>query len=276
LGGGIGTKGPGETKLEYDRRRVRDRIGALKRELETLKRTRGLQQKDREGVPLPLVSLVGYTNAGKSALLTALTRAQTLVEDKLFATLDLTTRKLILPPALEVLVTDTVGFIRRLPHDLVAAFRSTLEEVVSADVLVHVVDASHPGWEGQIATVEQVLKELKAGDKPVVLALNKMDQVSPVLRRRFSHQFPRAVGISALTGEGLETLRGVLAERLAAGWPLSTFAIPYERADVRAQLARRGRVVKETFGAKQMILKIQVPPKVAGQYKAFKQGDSSK
>jgi GTP-binding protein HflX len=276
LGGGIGTKGPGESKLEYDRRRVRERISALKNQLETLKRTRSLQRKDREGVPLPLVSLVGYTNAGKSALLTALTRAQTLVEDKLFATLDLTTRKLILPPALEVLLTDTVGFIRRLPHYLVAAFRSTLEEVVSADVLLHVADASHPGWEGQINTVKAVLQELGAGDKVTVLVLNKMDQVSPMLRRRFTHQFPGAVQISALTGEGLDGLRAVLAERLTQSWPLATFEIPYERSEVRALLMRRGHVVKETYGQKQIILKARVSPKVAGQFKEFRKSVGGK
>ncbi len=270
LGGGIGSKGPGESKLEYDRRRVRERIVGLKAQIETVKRTRALQRKDRAGVPLPLVSLVGYTNAGKSALLTALTRMETLVEDKLFATLDLTTRKLILPPSLEVLLTDTVGFIRRLPHYLVAAFRSTLDEVVSADVLLHVVDASHPGWEGQISTVDAVLKELEAQDKLTLLVLNKMDQVSPMLRRRFSHQFPEAIQISAKTGDGLDRLKTVLTERLTQGWPLSTFEIPYERSDVRVLLMRRGRLVKETFGQKQMILKVQVSPKVAGQFKEFR------
>jgi len=270
LGGGIGSKGPGESKLEYDRRRVRERIGHLKQQIETLKRTRALQRKDREGVPLPLVSLVGYTNAGKSALLTALTRASTLVADQLFATLDSTTRKLVLPPSLEVLLTDTVGFIRRLPHYLVAAFRSTLDEVLSADVLLHVVDAAHSEWEAQMDVVAQVLQELGAEGKPVILVLNKMDQVRPMRRRRLAHQFPTGVPISATTGEGLDTLRAVLAERLTQAWPLCTFQIPYERSDVRSLLVRRGRVIKETYGQKRILLKIQVPPQVAGQFKAYR------
>jgi GTP-binding protein HflX len=276
LGGGIGTKGPGESKLEYDRRRVRERISHLKQQIETQKRTRALQRKDREGVPLPLVSLVGYTNAGKSALLTALTRAEVLVADKLFATLDSTTRKLVLPPSLEVLLTDTVGFIRRLPHYLVAAFRSTLDEVLSADVLLHVVDAAHSEWEAQMKVVAQVLEELGAAGKPVILVLNKMDQVRPMRRRRLSHQFPEGVQISALTREGLDALRSVLAERLTQAWPLCTFQIPYERADVRSLLVRRGRVLKETYGQKQITLKIQVPPQVAGQFKDFRKNPGAK
>ncbi|NTV53429.1 MAG: GTPase HflX, partial [Candidatus Firestonebacteria bacterium] len=270
LGGGIGTKGPGESKLEYDRRRVRQRITHLKQQIETLKRTRALQRKDRQGVPLPLVSLVGYTNAGKSALLTALTRTPTLVADKLFATLDSTTRKFILPPSLEVLLTDTVGFIRRLPHYLVAAFRSTLDEVLSADVLLHVVDAAHGEWEAQMRVVEQVLQELGAEGKPVILVLNKMDLVRPMRRRRLAHQFPEGVQISALSGDGLDVLRTALAERLTRAWPLYTFQVPYERSEVRSLLVRRGRLLKETYGQKQVTLKIQVPPQIAGQFKTFR------
>jgi GTP-binding protein HflX len=275
LGGGIGTKGPGESKLEYDRRRVRERISHLNKQIETLKRTRSLQRKDREGVPLPLVSLVGYTNAGKSALLTALTRAPTLVADKLFATLDSTTRKLVLPPSLEVLLTDTVGFIRRLPHYLIAAFRSTLDEVLSADVLLHVADAAHAEWEAQMNVVAQVLRELGAEGKPVILVLNKMDLVKPMRRRRLSHQFPAGVQISATLGEGLDALRAALAETLTRAWPLCTFQIPYERADVHSLLLRRGRVLKETYGQKQITLKIQVPPQVAGQFKEFRKSQGS-
>jgi len=169
------------------------------------------------------------------------------VADQLFATLDSTTRKLVLPPSLEVLLTDTVGFIRRLPHYLVAAFRSTLDEVLSADVLLHVVDAAHSEWEAQMDVVAQVLQELGAEGKPVILVLNKMDQVRPMRRRRLAHQFPTGVPISATTGEGLDTLRALLAERLTQAWPLCTFQIPYERSDVRSLLVRRGQMHQQNL-----------------------------
>jgi GTPase len=269
LGGGIGTRGPGESKLEYDRRRVRFRITVLKRQLETLKRTRSLHRQDRAAVPLPLVSLVGYTNAGKSALLNALTGERTLVEDKLFATLDLATRRWVLPPGLEVLLTDTVGFIRRLPHYLVAAFRGTLEEVVNADVLVHVVDASAPGWEGQASTVQQVLGELAAGEKPVVLAFNKVDLVRRSHRIRLAHHKPRPVLVSARTGEGLDDLRAAVAERLSATWERMTVRLPYDRADLRALVLRRGRLLREIYGQKGITLRVQVPPRVAAQLREY-------
>lgn len=264
-GGGIATRGatrgPGETKLEYDRRRARDRIAALRRQLETLRQTRQLHRQDRGAVPLPLVSLVGYTNAGKSALLRALTGAQAFVEDKLFATLDLSTRRLVLPPSQEVLLTDTVGFIRRLPHHLVAAFRGTLEEVRFADLLLHVVDGSHPDWETQARTVDQVLEELEAGAKPKIVVFNKLDKFSAALKRRFRYQYPESVQVSALTGEGLDALRGAVAARVASGWKAVTLRLPYSRADLRAQLLRRGRVLKETYGPKVITLKIELPPK---------------
>ncbi len=265
----IGTRGPGETKLEYDRRRVRDRISVLKRQLETLRRTRSLHRQDREAVPLPLVSLVGYTNAGKSALLNALTGERMLVEDKLFATLDLATRRWVLPPALEVLLTDTVGFIRRLPHHLVAAFRGTLEEVVNADVLVHVVDASAPGWEEQAATVRQVLEELDAGGKPVVLAFNKIDLLKRSRRVRLAHLAPQPVLVSARTGEGLDALRAAVADRISGAWERLTVRLPYDRADLRALVLRRGRVLRESYGQKGISLRVLVPPKLAGQLRGY-------
>ncbi|MEW6517498.1 MAG: GTPase HflX [candidate division FCPU426 bacterium] len=264
-GGGIATRGatrgPGETKLEYDRRRVRDRIAVLRRQLEALRRTRQLHRQDRGTVPLPLVSLVGYTNAGKSALLRALTGSQAFVEDKLFATLDLSTRRLVLPPSQEALLTDTVGFIRRLPHHLVAAFRGTLEEVKFADLLLHVVDGSHPDWEAQARTVDQVLEELEAGAKPNILVFNKRDKFSAGLQRRLRYQFPEALQVSALTGEGLDELRRAVAARLASDWQAVTLRLPYHRAEARAQLLKRGRVLSETYGPKVITLRIELPPK---------------
>src|SRR5262249_29968273 len=174
-GGGVGTRGPGETQLEVDRRRVRDRIAQLRRRLGNVERSRRLQRAERHAVPTPTVALVGYTNAGKSTLMNALTRAGVLVEDRLFATLDPTVRRLRLPQGLTVLLGDTVGFIHKLPHQLVEAFKSTLEQVRTADLLIHVVDVSHPTWPEQVQVTETVLAEIGAGEVPVVTVLNKAD-----------------------------------------------------------------------------------------------------
>ncbi len=275
LGGGIGTRGPGETKLEHDRRRLRNRIAVLKRQLEAAKRTRQLQRHDREVVPLPLVSLVGYTNTGKSALLNMLTGHRAFVEDKLFATLDLATRKLVLPPSQEVLLTDTVGFIRRLPHHLVAAFRGTLEEVVSADLLLHVVDCAHPDWESQMATVEAVVEELGAAGKPRVLVFNKTDISSKANLHRLAYQFPEAVFVSALKQEGREGLLEAITARLAASWQAVTLRLPYDQSDLRALILKRGRVIKESFGPKVITLRVKLPPKIIGQLQQWKKNMKS-
>jgi len=175
LGGGIGTRGPGETKLEADRRTIRNRISSISKELEAVRQRRTVQRQKRRDAHLPLVALVGYTNAGKSSLLNTLTGAEALVEDKLFATLDPTTRKYTLPDGQALLLTDTVGFIQKLPHHLIMAFRATLEEVVDADMLLHVVDASHPRAMEHCEAVFDVLREIDAADHPVVTVLNKSD-----------------------------------------------------------------------------------------------------
>ncbi|MCK5242287.1 GTPase HflX [bacterium] len=267
LGGGIGTRGPGETKLEYDRRRLRARVAHLKKQLETLKRTRKLHRLDREAAQLSLVSLVGYTNAGKSALLRSLTGEQAFVEDKLFATLDLSTRKLVLPPSQEILLTDTVGFIRRLPHHLVAAFRGTLEEVVSADLLLHVIDCAHSDWEGHIQVVEQVLADLGAQEKPEILVFNKTDKVSRAKHHRLRHQFPGCVLVSALHKIGLEKLLEAIKVKLAESWQRIHLRLNYNEADIRALVLKRGRVIKETYGTNSMSLQVELPAKIAGQIK---------
>jgi GTP-binding protein HflX len=207
LGGGIGTRGPGETKLETDRRRIRRRIAALRGELDEIARRRGYQRSRRKEAGLPVVSLVGYTNAGKSTLFNALTRAGVLAEDKLFATLDPTMRRCRLPGGRTVLLADTVGFIRKLPHELVAAFRATLEEVAQADIICHVVDASHPGKDEQCAAVEAVLADLGLREKPTLTALNKIDLVPGELEReRLRVEHPGAVFISARERSGLSDL----------------------------------------------------------------------
>ena len=218
LGGGIGTRGPGETQLEVDRRRIRERIGHLKKRLKTVERTRTLQRKERDEVPFASVALVGYTNAGKSTLMNTLTRAGVFVEDKLFATLDPTTRALRLPNGDKVMLVDTVGFINKIPHSLVEAFKSTLEEVRSADLLLHLVDMTNPLFEEQVQVIEEVLKEIGAGEIPVVLAPNKIDAVATVPVQKLKNRGVAGVcPISALTRTGiaelLETIGVILEQR---------------------------------------------------------------
>ncbi len=205
LGGGIGTRGPGETQLESDRRRIKTRMAKLRRDLEQVRRHRALLRRPRRKVPFPIVALVGYTNAGKSSLMNALTRASVVVQDQLFATLDPTLRRLKLPGDRVALLSDTVGFIRKIPHQLVAAFQATLEEVQEADVLLHVVDISHPNAELQQAAVEAVLGELGLADRPTILVFNKIDRLgrSDFSRRPGSGR----VYTSAKTGAGLDDLR---------------------------------------------------------------------
>jgi len=215
LGGGIGTRGPGETQLESDRRRIRTRMAKIRRDLEQVRRHRALLRRPRRKVPFPIVALVGYTNAGKSSLLNALTHASVLVQDRLFATLDPTLRRLALPGGRVALLSDTVGFIRKIPHQLVAAFQATLEEIQEAEVLLHVVDVSHPNAEHQQEAVEGVLAELGLADRPTVLVFNKIDRLG---RAPFAWQPGSGrVATSAKTGAGLEELRREIVETLNGG-----------------------------------------------------------
>ena len=242
-GGGIGTRqGPGETKLETDRRRLTRRIARLQRDLADLQRNRQLQRRSRSRSGLANVTIVGYTNAGKSTLLNRLTAAGVLVEDRLFATLDPTTRRLALPGGEPVLVTDTVGFVRRLPHGLVEAFKSTLEVVAEADLLVHVVDSSSADPEAQIDAVHTVLGEIQAGDVPELLVFNKADLASEEARRQVKLH-PGAVAISAITGQGLDDLLTTISDRLRAVAEVVELLVPYDRGDVLAALHREGEVL---------------------------------
>lgn len=213
LMGGVGGRGPGESRLETDRRKVRERMTRLNHELEKLRRQRGLARRARRDIPL--AALVGYTNAGKSTLLNTLTRSRVLAENRLFATLDPATRRLRVPGEWEVVISDTVGFIRNLPRELVDAFRATLEELAAADFLVHVADASHPDLLQQIASVERILEDLELPAVPRVLVLNKWDRLAPAARAELADAFPRAIPLSARTGEGLETLLRWLERELA-------------------------------------------------------------
>jgi GTP-binding protein HflX len=214
--------------------------------------------------------LVGYTNAGKSTLLNSLTGAAVLAEDKLFATLDPTTRRLRLPTNQNVLLSDTVGFIRKLPHDLVEAFKATLEEVVEADLLVHVVDASHPNVEEQILAVNSVLEEIGAGDKPVLMALNKIDRFEKrEIPRHFLERFPGAVGVSAKTGEGMDSLVAELGLRLRPVRQLVELEIPHEAAAVVARLHEVGQVVERNYDGAKPRFKARIPPHYRAEFARY-------
>jgi len=247
LGGGIGTRGPGETKLEADRRTIRNRISSISKELEAVRQRRTVQRQKRRDAHLPLVALVGYTNAGKSSLLNTLTGAEALVEDKLFATLDPTTRKYTLPDGQALLLTDTVGFIQKLPHHLIMAFRATLEEVVDADMLLHVVDASHPRAMEHCEAVFDVLREIDAADHPVVTVLNKSDlpESGPMIER-LHHAYPKSVGVSTVTGEGLDDLAEMISEELSSWRVRLEEVIPYGDP-VLALIRARGTVISEEY-----------------------------
>lgn len=216
LMGGIGGRGPGETKLETDRRRIRERMARIKKELEGLRKQRAFTRARRSRQGIPLAALVGYTNAGKSTLLNTLTRSEVLAENKLFATLDPTTRRLRFPREREAILADTVGFIRNLPKELTDAFRATLEELEAADLLIHVADASHPDLEQQLASVEGILDDMGLGETPRLLALNKWDALSPESRAALADRYPQALPVAALTGEGLDDLLHA-AESVLAG-----------------------------------------------------------
>jgi GTP-binding protein HflX len=256
-GAGIGTRGPGETQLEVDRRRILGRIAKLERDLAGVARTRDTQRKARRRAEHPLVAVVGYTNAGKSTLLNRLTGAGVLVEDRLFSTLDATVRRLALPGGETILLSDTVGFVRKLPHQLVEAFRSTLEEVVDADLLVHVVDASSPEARRQIEAVRTVLRELDAGDVPELLVANKLDVAEP--DELAALRAAGALPLSAVTGEGVEKFLDVLAERLRSLNTVVELSVPYDRGDVLAALHREGEVLVEVHDDRATRVRARLP-----------------
>ncbi|MFI5366331.1 MAG: GTPase HflX [Candidatus Binatia bacterium] len=263
LGGGVGTRGPGETQLEVDRRRVRERIAGLRRRLEQVSRTRGLHRHSRADVPYATVALVGYTNSGKSTLMNRLTAAGVLVEDKLFATLDPTVRRLNLPAGGAVLLIDTVGFINKLPHGFVDAFKSTLEEVRTGDLLLHVVDAGNPHAAEQSAVVARVLSELDAGNTPRITVLNKADLLQPG-QRALSADEPRCV-ISARTGTGIAALLAEIERLLESGRQRLHIRLPAARGDLVARLHRAGTVLSESYEDGTVEIVALVPAKVAGQ-----------
>lgn len=268
--GGIGMRGDGETQLETDRRRVQQRIGRISGDLETVRKQRAIQRNGRQRSLWPLASIVGYTNAGKSTVLKRLTGASVLVEDKLFATLDPTTRRLRLPSNQNVLLSDTVGFIRKLPLQLVEAFKATLEEVVHADLLMHVVDISHPQAGEHIEAVNSILEELKAAEKPTLMVFNKIDQLGgeSVLKRSLE-QFPNAVAISATGGDGVDALLSALGDALRPIREFLNLKVPHEATRVMSRLYEVGQVVECDNSGSCTLIKARVPPHFRAEFDRF-------
>jgi len=259
-GGGIGSKGEGESQLEQDKRKIRGQIDRLKSDLKEVRRNRANQRKDRKRAPVPNAAIVGYTNAGKSSLLRRLTGADVLVENALFATLDTTTRKIDLPNKQPLLLTDTVGFIRKLPHQLVESFNATLEEAVMADFLVHLLDASHPRVLEFYGTTMKVLSELGADAKKTLVVFNKIDQVDdPLTRAMLRSHHPEALFISVHTGEGIDQLVEQLGGLVGEGTREILLHLPHDRTDLLARLHREGRVEQTEYEEEFIRIRASVP-----------------
>ena len=287
--GGIGTRGPGETQLEVDRRRVQERIARLERELEAVRKTRAVQRQGRKRHQWPVAAVVGYTNAGKSTLLNLLTGADLVAENKLFATLDPTTRSFVLPNKQRVLLTDTVGFLRKLPHTLIESFKATLEEVSEADLLIHIVDLSHPRVDEQMEAVDSVIKELDAFGKQTLIVFNKIDNlengaggnratstgepgrvdargdesINREISETYVKRFPGSVAISARTGEGVNRLVGALENALSSWRLRSRFRIPSDQSALIAEIHRVGHVLELRYEGDEALIVAHVPPELA-------------
>ena len=268
--GGIGMRGgEGESQLEADRRKTQERIDRIIRDLESVRRQRETQRAGRQRSNWPLASIVGYTNAGKSTLLNQLTGAEVLAMDKLFATLDPTTRRLKLPTNQNVLLTDTVGFIKKLPHGLVEAFKATLEEVVQADLLLHVVDVSHPQAFEQIDAVNTVLGEIEAGNKPTLMIFNKIDRLPGGIPAALREKYPQSVSISARTGEGIEPLLAEIGTQLRPIREFLDLRVPLEKAAIIARIHAIGQVVESRYTGKHARFKVRIPPHLLEEFTPF-------
>src|SRR5438105_2021125 len=271
--GGIGTRGPGETQLEVDRRRVQERIARLERELESVRKTRAVQRQGRRRHQWPVAAVVGYTNAGKSTLLNLLTGADVVAANRLFATLDPTTRSLVLPNKQRVLLTDTVGFLRKLPHTLIESFKATLEEVSEADLLIHIVDLSHPRVDEQMEAVDSVIKELDAFGKQTLLVFNKIDNLeNQDLAETYVERFPGSVAISARTGEGVNNLVQALETALSSWRLRSRFRIPSDQSALIAEIHRVGHVLELRYRGDEASIVAHVPPDLAQKLERYSGG----
>ncbi len=270
--GGIGTRGPGETQLEVDRRRVQERIARLERDLKEVRKHRAIQRQGRKRHQWPVAAVVGYTNAGKSTLLNRLTGAGVLAEDRLFATLDPTTRAFVLPNKQRLLLTDTVGFLRKLPHTLIESFKATLEEVVEADLLIHVVDLSHPRVDDQMEAVEDVIKELGAYGKQTLIIFNKVDLLeNKELVNFYLEKFPGSVAISARTGAGFDDLVPALQNALSSWRLRSRYRLPVCEAALLAEVHRVGHVLEVHYDGDFTEVLANVPPQLEQKLAPFLQ-----
>src|ERR1043166_9254855 len=271
--GGIGTRGPGETQLEVDRRRVQERIARLERELEEVRKTRAVQRQGRKRHQWPVAAVIGYTNAGKSTLLNLLTGADVVTEDRLFATLDPTTRSFVLPNKQRVLLTDTVGFLRKLPHTLIESFKATLEEVSEADLLIHIADLSHPRVEEQMEAVDGVIKDLNAYGKQTLLVFNKIDNLlNRELVDSYLKRFPGSVAISARTGEGVNKLVQRLEDALSSWRLRSRFRIAANESALIAALHGVGHVLELRYEGSDAVIVAHVPPDLAKKLERYSEG----
>lgn len=269
-GGGVGTRGPGETKLETDRRRINHRITKLRREIKAMRTVRQTKRSRRASSGVPAVAIAGYTNAGKSSVLNRLTSAGVLVEDALFATLDPTTRRTAAEDGRVFTLSDTVGFVRHLPHQIVEAFRSTLEEVSYADLVVHVVDGAHPDPEGQVSAVREVLSEVRADRIPELLVVNKIDAAGEETMLRLKRTWPDAVFVSARSGQGIADLHAAIAQRLPRPAVDLRVLLPYDRGDLVARIHRRGQVLDTRHTDEGTELRVRVDEQLATDLEAFK------
>nr|WP_233515405.1 GTPase HflX [Marinitenerispora sediminis] len=267
--GGVGLRGPGETKIETDRRRINSRMAKLRRQLAQMATARDVMRDRRRTRQVPAVAIAGYTNAGKSSLLNRLTGAGVLVENALFATLDPTVRQARTPDGRAFTLSDTVGFVRHLPHQLVEAFRSTLEEVADSDLILHVVDGSHPDPEQQLASVREVFGEIGARDVPELIVINKTDAADPVLLKQLRTKEPGAIEVSAHTGAGVEELVAAIAEALPRLDHEVRVVVPYERGDLVSRVHEEGRIITEEHTGEGTALRAYVPEALAGQLDAF-------
>ncbi|WP_245547372.1 GTPase HflX [Halobacteroides halobius] len=267
LGGGIGTRGPGETKLEIDRRRIRKRIHRLKKDLKKIRKNRQLQRKNRRH---PVISLVGYTNAGKSTVMNLLTKAEVEAKGRLFATLDSTLRQIKLPIGRQVIVSDTVGFIKKLPHDLIAAFKATLEEIKEANLLLHVVDSSHPNLKERMAVVHDELEDLGVLDKEIITVFNKADLVADNKLDLLQRDYPNSVVISALHGKGKERLLNKISSFIVQGMIKVKLKLSYDKANWLDRIYQEGRVLNRSYDNQGIKLEAQIPNRLAAKLKKYK------